>query len=257
MKTFTPDVLLVYSHTFAPDDVLIKNQLGPSGQACGIHPAFIPAAVSGEQREAARLYTDFLVSHCPANLAQASASTEAQSVLEAPAQPDPHRPPCTGAECKKIKEFLKDHYCGESPFGNGPEDGCNYKDPVRGAKLTAGYFCEWNEAEAKSKCLQQGEPSTIARDLLLHELSRIGLPKGASTKVHFRVVQSDSGWSLMSADYDEPAGSFLMVCEVVVAVDPSQQTRVLRETKLQKQIPTCPKSTPGPHSTLQTWTAGP
>lgn len=37
-------------------------------------------------------------------------------------------PPCTSAYCKKVKSFLKKHYCGESPAGNGPDDGCDLRN---------------------------------------------------------------------------------------------------------------------------------
>jgi hypothetical protein len=38
---------------------------------------------------------------------------------------DPHRPACTSAPCKKIESFLRAHFCGASPAGNGPENGCD------------------------------------------------------------------------------------------------------------------------------------
>ena len=66
---------------------------------------------------------------------------------------DPNRPPCTSARCEATKKFLKDHYCGESPFGNGPDDGCDLrveKKTVATTKVTAHYKCEWNAAEAEA-----------------------------------------------------------------------------------------------------------
>jgi hypothetical protein len=38
---------------------------------------------------------------------------------------DPHRPACTSAPCQKIESFVKAHFCGASPFGNGPRNGCD------------------------------------------------------------------------------------------------------------------------------------
>jgi hypothetical protein len=45
---------------------------------------------------------------------------------------DPHRPACNDARCKKIKAFVKAHYCGESPYGDGPDDGCAIVYPNSG-----------------------------------------------------------------------------------------------------------------------------
>src|SRR5262249_62123274 len=49
--------------------------------------------------------------------------------LKAAAENDPHRPACVDAKCRKIMSFLKAHYCGESPYGDGPEGGCQIKSP--------------------------------------------------------------------------------------------------------------------------------
>src|SRR6478752_729406 len=38
---------------------------------------------------------------------------------------DPHRPACTSAPCQKIETFLRSKFCGASPFGNGPRNGCD------------------------------------------------------------------------------------------------------------------------------------
>ena len=87
--------------------------------------------------------------------------------------------PCTSARCDTIKKFLKDHYCGESPFGNGPDDGCDLRverKTVATTKVAAHYKCEWNAAESKSQCQQHGQPSPEFRDIVLRELRRLGLP---------------------------------------------------------------------------------
>jgi hypothetical protein len=230
LRDFAPQVWVFYSQDFVPDDPSVRNQLGEAELLCGIHPAFIPISVSGEQREAAEMYVRFMAAQCPKIAIQSATNTTA----EATEQPDPHRPPCTSAGCKKIKKFLKDHYCGESPFGNGPEDGCNYKKAVRNGNLTADYSCKWNEAKATSECRQERQPSKEAREILIRELLSLGLPPRGEGDVFFSVVESTSGWSLMSANYDHIDGPNLTLCEVVVAADQSGRTYVLRKVKLKK-----------------------
>jgi hypothetical protein len=61
---FTPDLLIFDSQAEMPDDPNIRNQVGKAEPVCGQHPAFIPTSVSGEQREAAQMYLQFLASHC-------------------------------------------------------------------------------------------------------------------------------------------------------------------------------------------------
>jgi hypothetical protein len=52
--------------------------------------------------------------------AQSGAQTGIGVQAAGRAEADPHRPSCTSASCRMIRSFLKAHYCGESPFGNGP-----------------------------------------------------------------------------------------------------------------------------------------
>src|SRR6266850_2050002 len=159
LKVFTPDVLILYSQGFIPDDPAIRNQLGESELVCGTHPAFIPTSVSGEEREAAQEYLKFLVSHCESTTGGQPAIAQKEKKTE---QDDPHRPICTTPRCEKTKSFLKSHYCGESPFGNGPGDGCAIrveKKRVPSTKLTVSYICTWNDTDGTSKCEQRGLPS--------------------------------------------------------------------------------------------------
>jgi len=68
----------------------------------------------------------------------------------AQAEKDPHRPPCTGTTCQKIRTFVKEHYCGESPAGNGPDDSCDLRDRNKRSadvKVIADYNCEWNASK--------------------------------------------------------------------------------------------------------------
>src|ERR1700704_4546142 len=93
-----------------------------------------------------------------------------------PAEKDLHRPPCTSARCRKIKSFLKLHYCGESPSGNGLDDGCDTRHPKKltAGKVTADFQCKWNEREGKSKCQQRGQPTPELRSILMREMRRLG-----------------------------------------------------------------------------------
>jgi hypothetical protein len=87
-----------------------------------------------------------------------------QAETSAQAEKDPHRPVCTSASCRKIKSFLKTHYCGESPYGNGPEDGCLISRPKKlgmGIKVTADFICKWRTTE--ENCQQHGHPSPEVR----------------------------------------------------------------------------------------------
>ena len=161
----------------------------------------------------------------------------AVGLMKAQNAKDPHRPACASARCRKIKFFLKSHYCGESPFGNGPDDGCDIrssKKQVPGTKVLADYVCKWNDAEGTSRCQQRGKPSPKARDILLSEMRKVGLPATAEEEVHFTVLKSTSGWSLMAANYDHVSGADLTLCQVVVVADQSGQAHVLRKVPLRK-----------------------
>jgi hypothetical protein len=133
---------------------------------------------------------------------------------------------------------LKAHYCGESPFGNGPDDGCDTrrpKEPEAGTKVTADFTCSWDETEKKSKCLQRNQPSPGIRDILVRELRREGLPPRAEKEVYFAVLEAtSSGWSLMEANYYHTSGADLTICQVIVATDQSGRLHVLRKVPLRK-----------------------
>jgi hypothetical protein len=150
---------------------------------------------------------------------------------------DPHRPPCNSVRCHKIKEFLKSHYCGESPAGNGPDDGCEIRSPRKrelAAKVTADYRCEWIQRESKSKCWQSTLPTPEIRGMLTRELQRSGLPDRAEKAVNFTIIQSPvSGWLLTEATYSRVAGTDLRLCEVVALIR-GENLQVLRRVKYQK-----------------------
>jgi hypothetical protein len=81
---------------------------------------------------------------------------------------DPNRPDCADARCRRIQAFLKLHYCGESPSGNGPDNGCEIKAPKiprAGVEVRADFHCEWNQSNGVDECEQHGQPSSIVRGI--------------------------------------------------------------------------------------------
>lgn len=148
---------------------------------------------------------------------------------------DPHRPACGSAACKRIKSFVKAHYCG-APQGNGPDDSCEIRRPKLpgpSIKVDAKFECKW--VEGIRKCEQHGQPSSEVRDILMGELRRLGLPPKAKGEIYFNVWESDaSGLTLASADYDHSAGNDLWLSQVVVTIDKSSLVSVLRKVRFQK-----------------------
>jgi hypothetical protein len=151
---------------------------------------------------------------------------------------DPHRPACTTARCRKIESFLKKNYCGESPFGNGPDDGCEIKairKPQIGVDVIADYSCKWDEKKEEAECQQSGQAPTAVRALLLEQLHRSGLPVNANGQTYFTVWKSaHAGWLLVVAYYSRAVGSDVELCEVVAIVDKSSHLIVLRKVFFQK-----------------------
>jgi hypothetical protein len=150
---------------------------------------------------------------------------------------DPHRPPCTNGQCRKIRSFIKSHYCGKGPFGNGPDESCDTRGPKKpagtGTKVTAEYFCSWDESAKGSKCNQRGQPTSEERNIVVQQMRLLGLPKGGEHEVHFKVLRS-SGLSVMQGAYDHLNGVELTFCEVVVVADANGGVHVLRKVKLRK-----------------------
>jgi len=179
---------------------------------------------------------------------KAPKADKGQTVAQAQAQPeeDAHRPACLTASCEKIKAFLKKHYCGESPFGNGPDDGCDArveKKRVHSTKVAVDYICNWNDTDGTSKCEQRGVPSPEDRSVLVREMRRAGLPAQGEKEIHFKVLKSTLGWSLMAANYDHTSGIDLMTCQVVVVVSRNRQVHVLRKVSLHKENVDVPEGT--------------
>jgi hypothetical protein len=157
---------------------------------------------------------------------------------EGRAESDPHRPACVDAHCHKIKSVLQAHYCGASPFGNGPEDGCEIKimeKPPGGVEVTADYACEWSDTAQARQCKQHGQPSRAISDILIGQLHRIGLPAEAAGQTYFTIWKLDrSGWSIATAYYSNTVGSLLEVCEVVTVIDDRSHATVLRKLPFQR-----------------------
>jgi len=149
------------------------------------------------------------------------------SALVASAQPraaadsDSHRPACVDAQCRKIMSFLKAHYCSESPYGNGREDGCQItipKGPHPGVDVVADFECE-----------------CYIRSVLTRELRRLGLPAKANGQTYFTAWKSTaSGWSLAAAYYVRTADSNVELCQVIVVIDQSSHVLMLRKLPFQK-----------------------
>ena len=160
---------------------------------------------------------------------------------------DPHRPPCTTASCQKIRAFLKKHYCGESPFGNGPDDGCDIrraKTPSANVKIIADYTCDLNESTNETACKQQGQITPKLRGLLVRELEKLGLPAKAPGETYFMVWQiSGADWLLAQADYSYRLGDDIELCEVVAIAGQNGRVTVLRKLPLQKTDVDVPETT--------------
>jgi len=151
---------------------------------------------------------------------------------------DPNRPPCKTTQCRKIRSFLKAHYCGESPFGNGPDDGCEIRPPKKhlNVRLSANYACKW--VEGVRSCKQQGEPSPELRDVLVGKLRGLGLPAEPEGKTYFNVWQPIGlDWSLVEAYYDHITLSEVTLCQVIAIVGPNSRVTVLRKVPFQKTDP--------------------
>jgi hypothetical protein len=158
---------------------------------------------------------------------------------------DAHRPSCKSAYCRKIESFLKTHYCGESPFGNGPENGCEIrkpKTPRSGVKVLSDFDCTWSDGV--SKCQQHAQPPSEIRAVLMGEMRKLGLPVEDDQHVYFTVWDSNSSaWTLAEAYYQHLAGADLSTCQLIATIDRNSKVRVLREVPFQKTDADVPTAT--------------
>jgi hypothetical protein len=158
--------------------------------------------------------------------------------LKGQREKDPHRPACTSAPCQSVESFLKANFCGASPFGKGPRNGCDTraaKQLVIGVKVSAAFDCEWSVTDGRPKCRQRSEPSPAIRSLLLKEMRQLGLPTGSEKDTYFTVWQpSSEKWFLAAADYGQAHGSDLALCQVILVVGPDGHIQTLRKVQFQK-----------------------
>lgn len=148
-----------------------------------------------------------------------------------PADADPRRPACTSAHCQRIKSFVHAHYCGAAPFGNGPDDSCDIKEPSPATSridVIAHFRCERNV------CQQYGQPPSDVRAALVRKLRQLGLPAAEDGRTYFTVWKSkSSGWSLVEGYYERLAGSSVTLCQAIVVIEGDSQVAVLREVPFQ------------------------
>jgi hypothetical protein len=149
---------------------------------------------------------------------------------------DPHRRGCMADSCQAIKRFLKAHYCGESPFGNGPADGCDIR-VAEGrkihAELTADYDCASSGEKGTSACKQAGQiPIELSRSLN-RELHRLGLPNSGVKDVKYRLLSS-TRFSVVEAYYESPHGTNLWLCQAIAVFSDPNTISIAREVRYQK-----------------------
>ena len=155
-----------------------------------------------------------------------------------PADADPHRPTCTSAHCQRIRSFVRAHYCGGSPFGNGPDDSCDIKEPGPDRSridVIAHFRCERSGTDGKNVCQQYGQPPSDVRATLVRKLRQLGLPAAEDSRTYFTVWKSKSSeWSLAEGYYERLVGSCVALCQAIVVVNGNSQALVLREVPFQK-----------------------
>lgn len=147
------------------------------------------------------------------------------------AQGDP-RPECTDERCRKAQAFLTAHYCGEMPFGNGPDEGCLIRRPEHPAAdvVESARFEMPKEADG-SEPRQMGQVPPDVRAVLLRELRQLGLPAGDDKHVYYTLWRSKSGgWSVAEAYYFRMLGDELALCQVIAISNHSSRWTALRKT---------------------------
>lgn len=148
-----------------------------------------------------------------------------------------HRTACTNPICRNVRAFVKAHYCGKSPFGNGPADSCEIvlqKNPLPGNSSIADFKCEWAD-QGQAHCMQRGVPSAEIRAGLLNHMHAIGLSKQNDNAVLFSdLISNSTGWHLIEAYYQQNEGNELEVCQVIAVYEPGQAIRWVRTVPFQK-----------------------
>ena len=156
----------------------------------------------------------------------------------AAAERDPHRPTCTTRRCLQIKSYLKAHYCGELPYGNGPDDGCQIVDP-RGeqpnVQAIAKWSCDFDTKTNEQVCRQQGQVSASIRRIVERQMEPLGLAPAHNSGLGFTVLKSTSaGWSVVEGNYYRLEGENATFCQVVLTVSDGGYVQVLRKHRCRK-----------------------
>jgi hypothetical protein len=152
---------------------------------------------------------------------------------------DAHRPACKTNQCMQIKSYLKEYYCGESPYGNGPDDGCEIVSPKAAqadVEVIAQWNCDWKEQKSDVVCRQEGEPPASTRTIIAREMHRLGLPTAEDAQIKSTVFRSTSArWSMAAGTYYQLHGETATSCEVIVIVDADLRAHVLRHQRCHQE----------------------
>jgi hypothetical protein len=163
------------------------------------------------------------------------------------AERDPHRPPCKTTRCLQIKSFLKAHYCGESPYGEGPDDGCEIRippTPFPEMQVVAELKCDWDDKRDEQVCQQRGQAPAAIRTIVIREMRRLGLGATEDDQIKFDILTSKSaGWSVVAGSYYRRRGENAAFCQVIVTVDETSHVNVLRIHRFGNTDPDVPKGT--------------
>lgn len=151
----------------------------------------------------------------------------------AQSETDSNRPPCTTARCEKIQAYVKAHYCGHSPAGNGPDNGCELLPPKTqpaGVEVLANYHCSYNDETNQQHCVQSGQVPPAILSILINELRKAGLRANARGHIGFTIWKYRAeGWLVADASYSKLAGDKVGLCQVIVRIDVESHVLVLRK----------------------------
>jgi hypothetical protein len=192
----------------------------------------------------ALLYVAAVASPVPTS-SPVRAGQDARSAETGGEPTDPHRPPCTTAECRTIESFLKQHYCGEFPYGNGSADSCDLRvrKRVGSPKVHADTNCHW-DADSLLKCRQNGHVQPTLRAISIREMRKRGLPQAQAERVLFTVWGVPaSSWFLVAADYTNVSESVASICEVILLVGAASKVTVVRAVPFHRTDADVPTST--------------
>jgi hypothetical protein len=155
-----------------------------------------------------------------------------------PSRKDPHRPPCTSQECRAIQQYLKAHYCGRSPWGNGEGESCELRVPkaaTRGFKTLASYHCDPEDTSRSYRCAQRGTVPAAVVEAMHGQLTAIGVPAAAQRGIYYSIYQPSSApWKLVEATYLRYKGDILTECQVLAVLGTDSVPHVLHKASCTK-----------------------